>query len=453
MLIKFGFWQMKNFVVLSLVCSTYFLGVSCKKNDHANSTPILRPSKIEIISGNNQVGYPNKPLTDSILIKITPKNAADIAEYRYLFRSDDKGEVSANVSVINGIYYISALWTLGTTGPGEPTQRTTLLLYGNCSTPYVDPNTCTLLDSVVINATINYNRWSLVFDPSGTSTGPGEFWDMHFSDVMNGIAIGDFKTGLATTTDGGSTWTMSNTIRNDLYKLSFSSNDTGLAIVTSNYALFTNDGGRSFIAGPWTPPIIGQGQSADYFMLNRDTIFSVGVSGSISKTIDGGQSWTKYPGFTFINNLFSITCTSKDVCYACGEAGKIVKTVDGGTNWNEQDVLLNNRLRKVYFLDDNFGFAAGEGGSLARTEDGGNSWAIIKTRLNFTIIEIRFFSNTSGYIVSTGGEIARTTDGGLTWQIIVEDNYGVNTLNKALVKNPTLVYALQGEAIYKYDIK
>jgi photosystem II stability/assembly factor-like uncharacterized protein len=278
------------------------------------------------------------------------------------------------------------------------------------------------------------------------------FRDMFFSDAMNGIAVGDFNPGQAVTSDGGVTWNFVNTVRTDYYQLEFCNKDTGLVVVTNNYAYFTNDGGKSFQSGPWTPPIAGHLSSSDYFMVNRDVIYSVGSPGKITKTVDGGKSWTTYAGFNFINRLKSITCPGANTCYACGEAAKIVKTSDGGNSWKEQPVLLNNNLEKVFFIDNNFGFAAGQYGALVRTTDGGNNWTIIPTRLRFDIIEIRFFNRDLGFIVSYSGEIAKTTDGGLTWQTVVGNSYGVSSLNKAFIKDPTVAFALGNQGIVKYDL-
>lgn len=448
MLLKLHFFLKANLGLLLIMVLPCLLIISCKKNNPAeSSTPIAPPSKIEIISGNNQVGYPNRPLADSIVIKITPASATDVGAYSPFISVSLNSYVAT--SVVNGAYYVKFLWELA----GAPqNQQLKFSLYANCNGQSGSQNTCIFLDSITVYATIDTNRWQPVFT-STSGSGPGEFWDIHFSDVMNGIVIGDCNTGLAKTTDGGATWNYVNAIRNDFYHLAFSGADTGLAIVTNNFAYFTTDGGLTFTTAPWTPPIMGHLSSMDYLMVNRKTIFSVGLLGNIEKSTDGGQSWIKYTGFNFINQLVSITCSSGTTCYACGEAGKIIKTTDGGNTWKEQETYINNFLRKIYFMNDNFGFAAGEKGALVRTEDGGNTWTSINSGLHFDVIEIHFFSNTMGYIVSTGGEIAKTTDGGLTWKTVVTDNYGVYTLNKVYFKDPTLVYGLQGQAIYKFNLK
>jgi len=429
----------------------FLLLQSCKKDDDTtgNTPPsILPPTEMVIVSGNNQIGYPNSVLTDSIIIKIIPRKPEDINSYSFLFKPFNGSTIYTSTSVVNGVYYVKAAWTLSNS---LLPQQTTFFLYGNCTNPY--STACTPLDSLQVNATVNGRQWTKVYADNSGVTSSGAFWDIHFTDALHGIAIGDFKTGLFKTQDAGATWTVAPNSRNDLYQLSFADNNTGLVTVTNNWAYFTNDGGNTFVSGPWTPPLVGHLSSADFFMVDRNTIYSVGRNAGIVKSVDGGQSWTQYPGFNFVNWFNAITCIGKDTCYACGEAAKIVKTTNGGVTWKEQNVLLNNYLKTVYFLNADFGFMAGQYGALIRTTDGGNNWAIIKTGLRFDILDIRFFGNNTGFIVSSGGEIAKTTDGGLSWQVIVRDNYGVNSLNKALIKDATIVFGLQSQNIFTYDLR
>jgi photosystem II stability/assembly factor-like uncharacterized protein len=445
-----NFCQMKQ-ITLALFL-IFLLLQSCKKDDNntGSTTPpsILPPSEMLIVSGNNQTGYPNRVLTDSIIIKITPRKAEDITSYSFLFTPFTGLNIASRTSVVNVVYYVKAAWTLSA---AVSPQQIKFFLYGNCTNPY--SGSCTALDSLPINATVNGRQWTKVYDDNSGITSSGAFWDIHFSDALHGIAIGDFKTGLFKTQDAGATWTVAPNSRNDLYQLSFADNNTGLVTVTNNWAYFTNDGGNTFVTGPWTPPLVGHLSSADFFMADRNTIYSVGRNAGIVKSVDGGQSWTQYQGFNFVNWLNAITCIGKDTCYACGEAAKIIKTSNGGITWTEQNVLLNNYLKTVYFLNANFGFLAGLYGALISTTDGGSNWAIINTGLRFDILDIRFFGNSTGFIVSSGGEIAKTTDGGLSWQIIVRDNYGVYSLNKALIKDATIVFGLQNQNIFTYDLR
>ena len=396
-LINFLMSTTRTFIFVILLFVT---GFSCKKKDAAPVSPPVEKGKTELLSGDGQTGMPGRPLYDTIIIKITPQKPGDEQHYTYTFTTSPGGYVFATASLVNGIYYIKAIWTLGN---DTTVQAAKFYLYADCM-----QTSCTTLDSLTIQAT-TARPWHAIFSDTGTS---GEFWDLHFSDAQHGIVVGNGNTGLLITDDGGATWSYQNAIRNDFYQLAFTGSDTGIAIVTNNYAYFTNDGGRTFTQGKWTPPITGHRSSTDYCMLNKDTIFSVGLQGYIEKSVDGGGSWKQYTAFNFINQLYSISNIGVRTLFACGEAGKVIKTTDGGDTWRELPVQLNNYLKKIYFLNTNVGFASGQYGALIRTTNGGSSWSVIKTGLRFTISEIRFFSDNTGYIVSDAGEIAKTNDAG-----------------------------------------
>lgn len=412
----------------------------CYKDKEPSITPINPPKNIIIVSGNDQIGYPNEFLADSIVLEITPENINDLNNYSYSFKPKDYyGGVNAYDTILDNKMYVYAKWKLN--AHDEPQE---LMFYLNelCN----DYGQCNKIDSLLISASLK-PKWESVF--SGTN---GTLHDIHFTDDTNGILVGElpFGSGYYETNNGGETWnTVVNIDRNDLYQLSFADKNTGIVILTNNWAYHTNDGGKSFYQGDWSPPLIGHRSSSDYLMLNSKEIFTVGGNATIAKSMDGGKTWSRYDGFSFTNYFYDITCIDKNICYVCGSIGKIVKTTDGGETWNAQEILLNNYLNKIYFLDKDYGFSAGQYGALVRTTDGGENWEIIKTGLMFAIIEIYFYNQDLGYIVSSAGEIGKTTDGGLTWELVNKHGYGVYDLNKAIFKDNAIL-GLQGGSIYKY---
>lgn len=424
----------------------FFIG--CAKEDEQPETPIIQinpPKNITIVSGNNQIGFPYEYLKDSIVIEITPDNIEDLTNYSYYFKSNDYySSPYAYDTIIESKMYVYTKWRLNT--DDEP-QELNFILTKKCDDYY---NKCDELDSISISANIKL-PWKKIFtDASWTGN---ELFDIHFSNEKEGIVVGDlgFNDGYIKTLDGGITWGSVNNNRSDLYQLSFSNPDTGIVIVTNNYAYFTNNGGQSFYQGNWTPPIVGHRSSSDYYMFNSKEIITVGREGAIAKTKDGGKSWTTYQGFTFKNYLYDITCADDKICYACGSIGKVIKSDDGGETWEEKNLQLNENLKTIYFIDVDFGFTAGEKGALARTIDGGINWEIIQTGLRFTIIEIYFYSKDKGYIVSTSGEIGKTIDGGLTWERLNKGNYGVSGLSRVYFKENDIL-GLQGGSIFKYEL-
>lgn len=298
-----------------------------------------------------------------------------------------------------------------------------------------------------------FGQWELIFTENEGITRPGEFRDIHFSDSLNGIVIGDYHTGIVRTYDGGKTWIFdNNSFRDDLYRLSFANKDTGLVIVTNNWAYFTNDGGNTFSQENWTVPIVGHQQSNDYYMINRNTIYTVGNKVKVTKTTNRGQSWIPYEEFNFSNSINDITCIGADTCYACGSVAKIIKTFNGGATWEEQEVLLNNNLYIVHFVESKYGFTGGQYGALLKTIDGGDHWKILESHLDHDLISIHFINKLVGYAINNVGKISKTVDGGESWTVLNPTADNPYLINKIYFKDSTTIFALQDNKIYRYNL-
>lgn len=59
-------------------------------------------------------------------------------------------------------------------------------------------------------------------------------------------------------------------------------------------------------------------------------------------------------------------------CYSVGSSGVIIKTTDGGTNWQQQYSGTVQNLRKIYCIDANTCYAVGDSGTVLKTVNGGN---------------------------------------------------------------------------------
>ncbi|MGV3505493.1 MAG: WD40/YVTN/BNR-like repeat-containing protein [Adhaeribacter sp.] len=396
---------------------------------------------MKIIQGNNQIGGYKTELADTIIIQIKPKTAGDRKGYGFHFPSTATNGYFKwfQQEEKNGLVQVKAVLV---TGSQAKKQEIKFYLLGNCS----PTSPCMRLDSVTVSTTI-WEPWSQAY------TAPGTLEDIHFTTNQTALAVSSSSsTGILRTADGGKTWNSTPFLRSDLYQLRFLNATTGLVTVANNYAYFTYDGGATFVAEPWTPPIIGHLSSSDFYLVNRNTIYSVGRSGGIVKTTDGGKTWTRYTGIPFINNLKALTCVDENTCYACGDVAKLIKTSDAGKTWQEQELLLNNHLNSLYFLDKDLGFTGGQLGALVRTADGGQTWKLIKTKMKASIIRIHFFNRQQGVIVSSAGEVARTSDGGLNWQLLCQANYGVNDLKKVVIKDEHTLFAIQRNAIMEYNL-
>jgi hypothetical protein len=295
--------------------------ISCKKKDDPSTIPAtpVEKGKMELVSGDGQIGTPGMHLYDSIVIKITPNKPGDEKHYTYSFKTINSGYIIANAYMVNGSYYVKGTWEVG----GDATEQATFYLYADCK-----QLTCSPLDSLTIHATVA-SPWDPVFKNTGSY---GQFWDLHFSDAKHGIVVGDGSESYITTDDGGATWTSKNAIRSDFYQLAFSGGDTGIA-----------------------------------------TLFACGQAGMVIRTTDGGETWQEQP-VQVNNNLQKIYFLNTNVGFAAGEYGAMIRTVNGGRNWTVINTGLHFSILQIRFFSDNTGYIVSAAGEISKTIDGGVTW-------------------------------------------------------------------------------
>jgi|GEM_PF-806460 len=166
--------------------------------------------------------------------------------------------------------------------------------------------------------------------------------------------------------------------------------------------------------------------------------FACGNNGSIYKTTNAGDSWTKQVSGTALT-LYSIYFVDTQIGFAVsGEvAGNslVLKTTNGGSTWNPITTDAVGVLYSVFFINSSTGWIGGQDGVLYKTTDTGESWTaqtsnmVKKSRTGdendytdeiidyFDIYSLYFSSTTTGYVVGEAGRICVTTNGGGTWEM------------------------------------
>ncbi|HEX6890279.1 MAG TPA: YCF48-related protein [Chryseolinea sp.] len=283
----------------------------------------------------------------------------------------------------------------------------------------------------------------------------GAFNGVHFTDENNGLVISE-DAGILRTTDQAKSWYYSeeNMGRDDFVEIAFADSDTGIFVVTNNYAYTTNNGGKSIFLNDWTPPLPGHRATLDYEMVNSKVIYAVGASGSVAKSIDGGKSWIPFT-LGLQNQLNIIKCLDANTCHAAGIAGAVISTWDGGEHWKVHNLQVNNDMRALVFRNATTGFIGGAGGMILRTSDGGQTWNKTDTDANWPVISFEFISDLKGFAITEGGEILRTDDGGVNWKL--KDNLPLpnswSYLKTTFMRDTTQIYALSAVYIYRWTAK
>lgn len=204
-------------------------------------------------------------------------------------------------------------------------------------------------DTLLVSTSGSYNggilksvdggvSWNSVSDPYPY------IWDIHFLDKNRGAICykGIFNVVVRTTSDGGNTWKF---------------------------------------AGSFEPPynVNGLGPMA-IRMVSPEIIYVGNIDGTVMKSTDGGLSWkeTIHLDQREINGLCFL---SPDTGWVIGRsdhgsyniAGNISRTYDGGLTWTSKS--LNRCGEEIHMLNADSGYAVAQPGCVVyKTGNGGNSW-------------------------------------------------------------------------------
>jgi photosystem II stability/assembly factor-like uncharacterized protein len=257
---------------------------------------------------------------------------------------------------------------------------------------------------------------------SGTT---GDLVAVYFTSADKGWIAGDGGY-LASTLDGGKTWTKYalNTTE-DINEIYFR-NDSNGYLVAGRRMFFTQDAGRT-----WSetriyrqtdfrnliPEFLSirfadkkQGLAIGSLLNQKGDV----VDSLLMRTGDGGETWRRIivPSKA---ELFHLDFNGSSHGWIVGDKGLILATIDGGLTWQTQKSGVLRALFNVDFRDDLFGFAVGGGGTILRTEDGGRNWEKIPTGFPETFKRVDFADDKNGWIVGHRGAILRSADRGRTW--------------------------------------
>jgi photosystem II stability/assembly factor-like uncharacterized protein len=200
---------------------------------------------------------------------------------------------------------------------------------------------------------------------------------VEFSDTLHGWAAATFFTGIIwSTTDGGAHWR------------------SGAAIHAVN-AMHFIDSLTGWVVG--VPP-------------------SLGTGGPISRTADGGRTWTNQ-ATTVDAELYGVDFVSSHRGFAVGRHGTILSTADGGGHWSR--LTVPGEFSDTFFLgvDAVAGvgvWVVGSNGAILFSGDG-VSFVPQSSGTTSALRSVAFVSSTNGWVTGDDGTVLATFDGGQTW--------------------------------------
>lgn len=140
---------------------------------------------------------------------------------------------------------------------------------------------------------------------------------------------------------------------------------------------------------------------------------TVGYSGEIHYTEDGGKTWPNANNQSMCR--FGISMVSNMVGATCGNSGTVRISTDGGKNWTDGGKFLD-RNYYISFIDEKNGWVA-DSSKLGATTDGGKTYNEITLPKDMKAIATICLAKTgSGYVLNTEGKLYITKDGGKTWK-------------------------------------
>lgn len=210
----------------------------------------------------------------------------------------------------------------------------------------------------------------------------------------------------------------------DLNTVHFADSRHGWVAGDNGFVSRTTDGGVT-----WTPQAVETKDAINdiYFRNKEDGYLLAG--NSVFQTDDGGVTWREIRRYFATDfggaqpELYSVRFSGKKRGWVVGSISSedrvvdslVIYTNDGGKSWQRQRVPTKQELIHVDFADEKRGWIVGGGGTILHTEDGGETWAEQLSNTKVTLYHVDFRNERMGWAVGEKATILRTTDGGLTW--------------------------------------
>jgi photosystem II stability/assembly factor-like uncharacterized protein len=190
----------------------------------------------------------------------------------------------------------------------------------------------------------------------------------------------------------------------------------------------TEDGGHT-----WTRQLVQTDAAInDIYFRDKEAGFLI-AGNAIFVTSDDGLRWNEVRRFLPREfdgadvELYSVRFSSKKKGWVVGSVSKRERVVDsillytdnGGETWQRQRTPSRLELIHIDFANDKRGWITGADGTILATVDGGQTWTRQESGTKTTIYHVDFRSDKRGLAVGERGTIVRTSDGGVTWTPVV----------------------------------
>lgn len=260
-----------------------------------------------------------------------------------------------------------------------------------------------------------------------------EIFDIETLDGTTFISVGEYGC-IRKTVDAGKTWRIINpVVSTNLYAMSMVS-DKVIYACGSAGVIKSSDGGEKweFLGDPtlnW---------DEDIFFLDENNGYVLGAQGYVSKTTDGGKTWTECErpltlGGTTAGYFTQIFFLDKNTGYVTYQDNielhhQLFKTTNGGKSW----INTGFEYKSIIFPANNIGYAIKGLNTISKTTNNGRSWVDIKLNIYDVLTKIYFIDAKRGYALTMYGSIYYTNDGAVTWRLVGALGITLNGISGAL---------------------
>ena len=235
----------------------------------------------------------------------------------------------------------------------------------------------------------------------------GAEWIQRGEFVSTSYGVGVGKSGLWATTDGGASWRLAMSASR-VGAVGFFNPTTIVANVSARIR-WSKDAGRTWSFGP------AVASTARFARLDaKHAVFYDSRSNSLTRSSDGGRSWT-VANFGTTQPVQSVIGRGGQAAFALTVRGDILLTLDAGANWRQVFRGPGVPLWSVARASSTRFFAGGSGGVLLRSEDAGATWRYVSTGINEKLTDIQMWDSERGVATGLSGFVLRTRSGGDHW--------------------------------------
>ncbi|MFN3528584.1 MAG: YCF48-related protein [Bacteroidia bacterium] len=272
----------------------------------------------------------------------------------------------------------------------------------------------------------------LQLENTGTTQG---LWGFGATPSGKSFVVGNSGTLLAREAACQNWQSISAGTSSGLRGIAFVSDSTGVAVGVSGTIVRTTDGGNSWATVP-------SGVSSGLLFVKAwgTQTFYAGGGGSsgnlILRSVNQGLSWD-----TLITTLpsspFDAVILSDSVIITCGVQGTVFRSSDAGQSWTRViSPVLAGTLGSIYFIDEQTGFIAAQNGNVFKTTDGGFNWTTTPTGTTQFLNAVFADQQNTLYAVGNSATFITSADSGNTWttlglpfttalRVLAADNQGL----------------------------